>query len=117
MTRLETWAYYDSFTLFEFLDGVFLRSEELALAYQREVSQFTQELRDHLLRVGELAQWQWSVPEPDALQLRAIAGGKLLECLDADGLPALRTQPAADGTTWRLPLRVAALEGRLYVLR
>ena len=94
-----------------------LRSEELALAYQREVGQFTQELRDHLLHVGELAQWQWSVPESDALQLRAIAGGKLLECLDADGMPALRTQPAADGTSWRLPLRVAALEGKLYVLR
>ena len=50
------------------------------------------------------------------LQLRQVAGGRLLECLEADGQPALRGV-SADGARRQWSLRVAVIEGGLHVLR
>ena len=93
-----------------------LRFEELALAYQRPVA-------------GEIARWRdavraWhavhplrpALPTAASLRLRRCAGGGLLECLAADGRPALRA-PGADGTQLEWPLRVAVVDGQYYVLR
>ena len=54
---------------------------------------------------------------PEGFLLRPVAGGRLLECLDAAGEPALRTAPDAGGGTWALPLRLAHVDGRFYGLR
>lgn len=92
-----------------------LRTEEIAVAYLRQPAEETQRLRERLL------QWQAEgrlvFPPPEAVVLRPIAGGHLGECLGADGGPALRSQPDAQGRVITLPLRVAAVEGKLYVLR
>ena len=92
-----------------------LRFEELAQAYQRNPA-------------DDVARWRMQVqallaapfkPKLIAvadLLLRPVAGGRLLECLTADGQPALRGT-GAGGALLSWPMRVALIEGRLHVLR
>lgn len=94
-----------------------LRTEELAAAYQRDAADESARLRAHLLECFADRR-QECLPIDDAgLALRSVAGGRLLECLDTTGAPALRTAVDAAGRSMALPLRLAAVEGRLYVLR
>ena len=100
-----------------FLAATRLRTEEIALAYQRRPEDETQRLRDHLLALHAEGRLKWRPLTPEALVLRPIAAGRLLECLGADGGPALSTEPDDQGRSLSLPLRVTAVDGKLYVLR
>ena len=100
-----------------FVQACRLRTEELALAYQCDAAGLAEGLREHLAQCSERCDGAWLLPPLEELQLRAVAGGRLLECLDAKGEAALRTEADADGTIWRMPLRLAVVEGRFYVLR
>ena len=100
-----------------FLAATRLRTEEIALAYQRRPEDETERLREHLLSLHGDRRLTWRPFSPEALFLRPIAEGRLLECLGADGGPVLTTEPDEQGRSISLPLRVTAVEGRLYVLR
>lgn len=103
-----------------FLAAARLRTEELALAYQRTPADWTQQIREHFQQLFE-AQALATVapPEPDGLILRPVAQGRLVECLTPAGEPVLGTvaakEPPASRVTW--PLRLAQVEGKLYILR
>ena len=57
-----------------------------------------------------------ALPAAGKIRLRSVAGGRLVECLTAEGTALLQSPVAGGGTvTW--PLRIAAVEGRFYVLR
>lgn len=100
-----------------FLAATRLRTEELALAYQRNPVDELARLKAHLLALYAAKNFHCLPLLADNFALRRIADGRLLECLDAAGLPALRTAPDAQGKCWAFPLRLAAVEGKLYVLR
>jgi hypothetical protein len=100
-----------------YLSVVRLRTEELALAYQRRPEEETPRLRENLLNLHEAGRLVFKPLGAEGPVLRRLAGGRLLECLDADGQPALSTEPDAQGRTLALPLRLAAVDGKLYVLR
>ena len=100
-----------------FLAATRLRTEEIAVAYQRRPEDETQRLRDHLLSLHAEGRLKWPPLTAAALVLRPIADGRLLDCLGADGRPALSTAPDDQGRSVMLPLRVTAVEGKLYVLR
>ncbi len=89
-----------------------LRLEELTLAYQWPAGYAADRLKAELQTLfesGALAELQ--APKANALVLRAVAGGRLLDCVNALGEPTLQLPTA----TW--PLRVAVVEGNVYVLR
>ncbi|HZV91951.1 MAG TPA: hypothetical protein VFF72_01970, partial [Caldimonas sp.] len=95
-----------------------LRFDELALAYQTDANAGMQRFRDHLQRL--YAAKALKVPPPAAadLVLRPLVDGRLLECLAATGGPLLRTQndaPDLGDQAW--PVRIAMVEGKIYVLR
>lgn len=100
-----------------FLAATRLRNEELALAYQREPQHEIARLRSQLERLHAAKRLQWLSLQREGLRLRPQAGGRLLECLDASGEPALRTVPDDNGTCLAFPLRLAVVESKLYVLR
>jgi hypothetical protein len=56
------------------------------------------------------------MPKADALLLRPLAGGRMLECLTLDGQPVLQS-PLAGGGRVAWPIRLAFIEGRFYVIR
>jgi hypothetical protein len=93
-----------------------LRFEEVAQAYQRNMADDVSRL--HL----QIQQWhaqeplQPTMPQADKLLLRPLAGGRLLECLTLDGQPALQS-PLAGGGRVAWPVRLAAIDGRFYVIR
>jgi len=99
-----------------YLTATRFRTEELALAYQRPAEEATARLRT-LFEDLHAAGRAWQAVDAEALVLRPLAGGRLHELLGSDGQPALRTEPDEQGHVHALPLRVAAVEGRLYVLR
>lgn len=99
------------------IDTARLRTEELALAYQRQPEIETRRLREWLTALHTENRLKWLPLEPEALHLRPLAGGRLLDCLDAAGLPALRTDAGPQGPALALPLRISSVQGRLYVLR
>jgi hypothetical protein len=98
-----------------FLTAVRLRTEEIAAAYQQDVHEATARLRRHLRAAFDEGRLRW-LPL-DTLVLRPVAGARLLECLSPEGQPALGTEPGDDGRALSLPLRMAFLESRFYVLR
>lgn len=98
-----------------FLTAVRLRTDEIAAAYQQDPREATARLRQHLVACFEAGRLRW---QPlDALLLRPVAGGRLLECLSPEGQPALCTETDDDGRSLALPLRMAFLESHFYVLR
>lgn len=94
-----------------------LRTEELALAYLRRPEDETARWRDALLAWHAEGRLSWQPLDPKGFVLRAIAGARLLECLDAEGECALRTLPDEQGSSLAFPLRLAAVDGKFYVLR
>jgi hypothetical protein len=99
-----------------FVAAAHLRFEELAAAYQRPLADEVARFRAQVQRLHAAGLPPPLLPGAATLRLRAVAGGRLLECLGSDGGPAL-ARSAADGTRWSWPLRLAAIDGRLYVLR
>lgn len=93
-----------------------LRFEELAVAYQRNMADDVGRLRLQVQQAHAKAPLQPAMPKADTLLLRPVASGRLLECLTPEGQPALHS-PLAGGGRLAWPVRVAAIEGRLYVLR
>lgn len=96
-----------------------LKLEEVDQAYQRTAGTSAAALREQvqqLWQAGALATLQ--PPTAETLLLRVVAGGRLLECLNPLGAPALssRNDEAAMGNiAW--PLRLTLIEGKVYVLR
>jgi hypothetical protein len=93
-----------------------LRFEELAQAYQRNLADDVGRLRLQIQQWHAQEPLQPTVPKADALLLRPLAGGRLLECLTPDGQPALQS-PLAGGGRIAWPVRLAVIEGRFYVIR
>ncbi len=100
-----------------FLTATRLRTEELALAYQRSPEAETARLREWLEQMYAASRLVWQPVLPAEMQLRPLAGGRLLECLGGGGRTALTTVPDEAGDTLALPLKVSLVEGRFYVLR
>jgi hypothetical protein len=93
-----------------------LRFEELAQAYQRNLADDVGRLRLQIQQWHAREPLQPSMPKADALLLRPLAGGRMLECLTLDGQPALQS-PLAGGGRVAWPVRLAVIEGRFYVIR
>jgi len=93
-----------------------LRLEDLAQAYQQELVDVVGRWRVQIQQLHARQPLMPSMPKADALLLRPVAGGRLLECLDAAGLPVLRS-PVAGGGQMTWPLRLGVIDGRFYVLR
>ena len=93
-----------------------LRLDELAQAYQRNLADDVARLRQHIQTLHAAQPLQPALPAVGNIRLRSVAGGRLVECLAPDG-QALLQSPVAGGGTVVWPLRIAAVEGRFYVLR
>lgn len=93
-----------------------LRLEDLAQAYQRNLADDVGRLRVHIQQLHAAEPLQPALPAAGKLLLRPVAGGRLLECLRPDGSPLLQS-PTAGGGSIAWPLRLAAIDGRFYVLR
>ena len=93
-----------------------LRLEELAQAYQYNLADSVGRLRLQVQQLHAAQPLRPAMPKPSTLLLRAVAGGRLLECLAPDGQALLRSAVAGGGqVAW--PLRLAPIEGQFYVLR
>jgi len=100
-----------------FMAATRLRTEELATAYQRSPETEALRLRDWLDQMYASSCLVWQPLAPEELQLRPLAGGRLLECLGSGGRAALTTVPDKSGNTLALPLKLSVVEGAFYVLR
>ncbi len=99
-----------------FIAAARLRFEDLAQAYQRDPAEDMARFRAHVQQAHGEHALRPDMPNAHNLLLRSVAGGRLYECLGIDGAAALRTAAGAGPQrTW--PVRVAMIEGRLYVLR
>lgn len=93
-----------------------LRFEELALAYQRNPADDLARWRARVQLLHAQKALRGPLPTAATLMLRPTADGRLVDCLTKDGAPLLQfTRP--DGGRVALPMRIAVVEGRLYVLR
>ena len=100
-----------------FMTATRLRTEELALAYQRSPESEAARVREWLEQMYASSRLVWQPLAPEEMQLRPLAGGRLLECLGAQGRAALTTMPDKAGNILALPLKLSVVEGRFYVLR
>lgn len=94
-----------------------LRVEELAAAYVTPAHDLLQRWNQQLLQWHADGALGFEPVADDGLVLRPVAGGRLLECLNAEGQPALTAAPDAQGAMVQLPLRVTVVEGKVYALR
>lgn len=98
-----------------FIQAVRLRLEEQASAYQRSLADDVVRLRAHLLQLHGQG-FKPVLPAPARLLLRPVAGGRLLDCLDTDGQPALRGT-LRNGSRVAWPMRLAVVDGSCHGLR
>ncbi len=94
-----------------------LRFEELALAYQQTPAEGVQRFRDQLQRLHLAKALKIVPPAAEELVLRPLVEGRLLDCVTPLGGPVLRTQNAAPQANHAWPIRLAMVEGKIYVLR
>lgn len=99
-----------------FLSSARVRFEELALAYQRPLADDLARWRARVQLLQAQKALRPPLPTAATLRMRSCAGGRLIECLGVDGLPALRCA-RPDGSLMWWPVRVAAVDGRFYALR
>lgn len=99
-----------------FIQASRLRLEDLAQAYQRSLADDVGRLRVHIQQLHAAQPLKLALPAAAKLRLRPVAGGRLLECLAGDGGPLLQS-PVAGGGRIAWPVRLAAIDGRFYVLR
>lgn len=99
-----------------FIQASRLRLEDLAQAYQRNLADDVARLRANLLQLHATQPLKPTLPAATKMLLRPVAGGRLLECLSGDGSPLLQS-PVAGGGSIAWPMRLAAIDGRFYVLR
>lgn len=95
-----------------------LRFDELGLAYQHSAAEGVQRFREHLQELFAAKALKIVPPLAETLLLRPVAGARLIECLDPLGAPVLRTQnddATVGNQSW--PIRLAMVEGKIYVLR
>ena len=93
-----------------------LRLEELSQAYQHNLADNVGRLRLQVQQLHAVMPLRPAMPKPSTVLLRAVADGRLLECLTPDGQTLLRSAVAGGGqVAW--PLRLAPIEGQFYVLR
>jgi hypothetical protein len=95
-----------------------LRFDELAIAYQGDANTAVQRFRDQVQGLYAAKALKVLPPVADELVLRPLVDGRLIECLASTGGPALRTRndvPELGEQAW--PIRLAVVEGRIYVLR
>lgn len=99
------------------LAAIRLRLDELAAAYLKPPAELLQQWQAQMAALHAYGALAFEPIADDGLLLRPIAGGRLLECLNAEGQPALSAAPDAQGQVLQLPLRVTVVEGKVYVLR
>jgi len=96
-----------------------LKYEELGQAYQVPEAELVGGLRDQVQALWKSQALAKLVPPTaESLLLRPVAAGRLIECLNLMGEPALRTQnddPKLANAAW--PLRLTIMDGKVYVLR
>jgi hypothetical protein len=100
-----------------FIAATRLRTEELAIAYQRDPETELARLREWLEQLYASSRLIWQPLVLEEMHLRRVAGGRLVECLGPGGRAALATVPDKSATVLALPLRLSLVEGRFYVLR
>ena len=98
------------------LQAARLRLEDLAQAYQQDLAATAGRWRAQIQQLHARQPLEPTMPAADTLLLRPVAGGRLLECLDPAGEPVLRS-PVADAGQVSWPLRLAAIDGKFYVMR
>lgn len=98
-------------------ERVKLRSAEVERAYALAPG----EKADELTRVldSESAKPGWALAEVERARfdLRVCADGRMVECVDREGLPLLRCAPDAKGEYVSFPLLLARVGGALTVVR
>lgn len=95
-----------------------LRFDEIALAYQTDAAAATQRFRDHVQALYAAQALKVVTPNAEDLTLRPLVDGRLVDCLAPTGGPVLQTRnegPELANHGW--PIRIAMVEGRIYVLR
>lgn len=99
-----------------FVAAARLRFEELAQAYHRSPADDLAHFRAHVQQTYGEEPIDPVLPSAQNILLRLCADGRMFDCLGMDGLPALRSAAtSARRKMW--PVRVAKIDGRLYVLR
>ncbi len=100
----------------DFVAAAKLRFEELAQAYQRPPADDLARFHAYVQEAHAEEPLKPVLPTAQNLLLRPCAEGRMLECLSTDGQPALRS--VAISKRHRMwPVRLAMVDGRLYVLR
>jgi len=84
-------------------------------------------MQEEEIRANFLGQWQrlsvrdgfqFSLPDAAQLAVRVMAGGKMLDCIDANFQPILRAEPLENGSTPLLyPLRLSFFGREVHIVR
>lgn len=74
------------------------RFQDIATAYGRPAGEIVNELREQVRRVHGEGDFDLEEIRADNMDPRLCAGGRLVECVDANWLPTLRTKPLSTGS-------------------
>lgn len=90
---------------------------EVSAAYSLDLAQEQQAGWDFLAEEFAKPDWVMEPLDPGTYDLRACAGGRLVECVRTDREPILREVSNAEGEYFFYPMRIGAVGGKLRILR
>lgn len=95
-----------------------IRFSEAAAAFGMNVEEDKEAFREQLRRIAAEPGFEMQPLDPETMDLRLCAGGKLVDCMDRSWEPLLRTVKLASGATrLRYPAKVASIGGELQIVR
>lgn len=101
-----------------FIQYAHTRFQEVAAAFGRGVQDEIREFREEFQSIAAEPDWQMGPVRLETLDLRLCGDGRLIECVDRDWLPVLRTVRQEDGLIrLRYPIFLAQVGGNWQIVR
>ena len=90
---------------------------DIAAAYQIPAEDRLQQFREQFARISTEDNWEMEQIDMDRMDPRICADGRLIECVDTDWLPSLRTTPLENGVIrLRFPTFLAVIDGQWRIV-
>ena len=95
-----------------------IRFTEVSTAFDTSIDDDVRRFREQFQRISTEPGFEMHALDPETMDLRICADGKLVECLDRAWEPLLRSMRSPNGITrLRYPMKVADIGGRLEIVR
>jgi hypothetical protein len=100
-----------------FIEASQVRFQEISRSYEKPPAMKVAQFRQLLAAESREKWWGMQPLTPDLIDLRPVAEGKVVDCVNKDWLPTLRSKQGPDGAIDYFNMMVCKLDNRWQIVR